>query len=485
VTSTWQIVLTVFLVLEWVIRFVMVFVVPKDRRPSSATAWLLLIMITPTIGSILFAMFGNPKLPKSRRLKQQKVDKLTIKELEGIVESNPALLPELDDDHFDGIAKLSTYLGGLPVMDGNDVEFIESYDEAFKKITATILAAKEYVHLEYFILVLDDSTKSLFEALKRAQRRGVKVRILYDGLVSRRYPGHKKMRAFLKEAGIEVHQMLPLHLLPGKHFSRPDLRNHRKIVVVDGQTAYIGSQNIVDKYYHRKDGMYYEELVVKLKGPVVWQCNNVFRADWFAETNDPLRELVEDHDLPQSAGRVKAQLLPSGPSHEHDNNLKLYTSIVHAAKKRVGIVVPYFIPDESFLTAVLAAAQRGVEVTIINSESIDKLLAGHAQRSYYNELLQAGVRVFLYETPAFLHTKQLIVDDKVAVVGSSNLDIRSFELDLEVGIILYDNKVVNKLRDIEDRYLSRSRRVTKKIWAQRRLHHRMLDSLARLTAALQ
>jgi len=178
-------------------------------------------------------------------------------------------------------------------------------------------------------------------------------------------------------------------------------------------------------------------------------------------------------------------VLPSGPTHDHDNNLKFYTSMVYSAKKRVGIVVPYFIPDESFLDALTAASQRGVEVTMINSEAIDKILAGHAQRSYYEQLLEAGVKIYLYNKPVFLHAKQVLIDDDVAILGSSNLDIRSFELDLEITTIVYDTKVVQRLEKIEARYLQSAKRVTLKKWRKRSNKHKMLDSISRLTAALQ
>ncbi len=222
-----------------------------------------------------------------------------------------------------------------------------------------------------------------------------------------------------------------------------------------------------------------------MQGPVVWQFNNIFRADWYAETQDTLIELVENEDMPKKQGDAIAQVLPSGPAHEHDNNLKFYTSMIHAAKKSIGIVVPYFIPDESFLDALTAAAQRGVAVTMINSQAIDKILAGQSQRSYYEELLDAGIKVYLYDAPVFLHAKQLLIDGQVAIVGSSNLDIRSFELDLEVTTIFYDEAVVSKLEKLEKTYLQNSERITIKRWQNRSFGTKLMERIARLTAAFQ
>lgn len=474
-----------FVVLEWFIRVAMLFVVPHRRRPSSANAWLLLIMVLPTLGAVLFFMFGHPKLPKHRRIKQRETDEMTQAELTGAKSSAKQLFATLENDDYQTLARLASVLGGLPAVKGNSVEFLTDYDASFKALIVEIDKAKEYVHIEYFIATLDNTTAPVFTALERARARGVHVRFLYDRVVSRHYPGSRKMRRELTRIGVEFREMLPLNLLPGKGFTRPDLRNHRKIVVIDGSVAFSGSQNLIDKTYHRKDSIVYEEVMMRLSGPVVWQFNNIFRSDWYAETGETLRDIVENADMPKPTGSVVAQILPSGPTHDHDNNLKFYTSMVHAAKKRVGIVVPYFIPDESFLDALTAAAQRGVEVTMINSDAIDKILAGHAQRSYYEELLEAGVNVYLYKKPVFLHAKQVLIDDEVAIVGSSNLDIRSFELDLEVTTIIYDKGVAEQLEKIERHYLKRSKRVTQVGWLKRPLRYKMLDSLARLTAAMQ
>ncbi len=442
-------------------------------------------MVLPTLGAVLYYMFGNPKLPKIRRERRQEMDASSHQELKRLKKKRAEIFATLDNDDYGTLAHLARALGGMPPMKGNKVVFLTGYDDALMDLANEIDAAQYYIHIEYFIASFDDATKPVFDAINRATARGVKVRFLYDKIVSRRYKGHKQMRRELARAGVECYEMLPLSLWIGKKFTRPDLRNHRKIVVIDGNLAYSGSQNLIDKSYRRRDGIVYEEVMLKVRGPIVWQFNNIFRTDWHAETTQSLLNLVEDTDMPESAGMVTAQLLPSGPTHDHDNNLKFYTSMVHAAKKRVGIVVPYFVPDESFLDALTAAAQRGVKVTMINSEVIDKLLAGHAQRSYYEELLEAGVDIYLYKKPVFLHTKQVLIDEEVAIVGSSNLDIRSFELDLEITTILYDKQVVKKLELIEKDYLQRSRKIEHASWIKRSNSKKMLDSLARLTAALQ
>lgn len=474
----------IFIVFEWLLRLIMLFVVPRNRRPSAAAVWLLMIMIEPVVGSTLFAILGTPKLPKRRRELQRTVDGFTAGELNKLRKVNEPLFVDLKNVDYVTVGRLATVLGGLPPMSGNEVSFITDYQAAFSELVSAIDNAQEYVHLEFFIIVLDTDTEEVFVAMERAVSRGVVVRVLFDAFMYRHYPDFRKMKKRLTRAGVLWHTMLPISLIPGRNFTRPDLRNHRKIVVIDGHTGFTGSQNLVTRGYHRKDGIYYDELNIKVVGPVVWQFNNVFRADWFAETGEDLKELVDKADMPKPAGQVNAQVLPSGPSHENDNNLKLYTSMIHAAKEQVFIVVPYFIPDESLMTAITSAAQRGVKVTMINSKSIDKLFVGHAQRSFYEELLSAGVEIYLYQKPAFLHTKQVTIDDDVAILGSSNLDIRSFELSHEVGLILYDETSVKLLKVIEKQYLAKSNQVHARAWANRPLKMKLLDNISRLGASL-
>ncbi len=483
--TTWEITLFAYFVSGWFLRLTMLFIVPRDKQPASATAWLLLIMIEPVLGSILFAMFGHPKLPKSRQISQQYVDKLTKHELYEIEKNQPDILGKPREVDLIEIEKLTTQLAGLPAMEGNRVKILTDYQKMLDVQTDAINNSTDYVHIEYFIMALDESTEPLFKAMEKAVKRGVKVRLLIDRFAPTRYPGYKKMKKRLNSIGVEWYNMLPYNLLPGKDFTRPDLRNHRKILIVDGNVAFSGSPNIIQSNYHRKDELIYEEMLLELKGPIVWQCNNVFRSDWYAETKQPLLDVVEDADLPNKAGNVLVQLLPSGPSHPTSNNLMLYTALFYSAKKRISIVVPYFVPDESVVRAIKSAVKRGVEVTIINSEIIDKLLTGHAQRSYYSTLLDSGVNIYLYKHPVFLHNKQVLIDDDIAVVGSSNLDIRSFELDLELTILLYDSEIVKQLDLIEDEYKRKSKKLVAESWHSRPLRTRLIERLARLTSSLQ
>src|SRR5690606_6340245 len=270
-----------------------------------------------------------------------------------------------------------------------------------------------------------------------------------------------------------------------------DLRNHRKIVIVDGEVGFTGSQNIIDRTYHKRRnlrrGLYYDELVARVEGPVVAQLQAVFITDWFSETGTLLDRTAapEIWKLPRARGTSLCQVRPSGPGHENENNLKLFTSLIYAAQRSVVICNPYFVPDDALMTAITSVAQRDVDVRLVLSEIGDQFMVFHAQRSYYEQLLRCGVKIYLYRAPVLLPSKSISIDDDIAVVGSSNMDIRSFELDLEVTLVCYDPQVVRELRAIEAGYIERSRQLTLDEWIRRPRLTQFVDNMMRLTSALQ
>ncbi len=479
---------TIWFGFEIIIRIMALFVVPRNRKPTSAAAWLIIIMLFPLLGLLLFLLIGSPRLSKRRQAKQKFMDKVIQKAVgkaEGSKDLKKFIHTDVESD-IQPFVSLNSNLSKLPAFSGNYVEILHEYDEIISQIAKDVRNSKNFVHIEFFIMVLDETTEVLFEAMEYAVQQGVKVRVLFDYFGVRRYPNLKQMKQRMDKAGIEWRAMLPIRM-PGKNYNRPDLRNHRKIVVIDGDIGYTGSLNIIKRNYHRKDKLYYDELMVKIKGPVVTQLHGVFISDWYAETNELLsRELrPEIKYTPKKAGDVLSQVLPSGPGYEFENNLKLFNSLIYSAKKRIVITNPYFVPDESLLAAVITAAQRSVEVIMLNSDIMDQKMVGHAQRSFYEQLLRAGVKIYWYPWPILLHSKHLTIDDSISVIGSSNFDIRSFQLDLEVSFIAYDQALTKQLHKVEDIYISRSKLITLEKWQKRSFKNRLLDNIARLTSALQ
>jgi cardiolipin synthase A/B len=485
---SWQADVLITILIFWIVLLVLLFIIPRNRKPSSATAWLLLMYIVPVVGIIIFFLIGSPKLSKRRRAMQSTMNDTISKavaEAQSQEEFDTLLQPPIAP-RYEPFVTLNTNLGGLPAFAGNAVELHSDYPTNIACIAQEIERAQRYVHMEYFTLSLDEETQSVFAALERAHKRGVKVRVLLDHLGSRPFPEFKKTRKWFTEIGIEYHLILPLRFF-GPKYTRFDLRNHRKIVVIDGQVGFTGSQNMIKRNYFRKDSIYYDELIAKVTGPVAAQLDAAFRTDWYSETGVLLNKdsAPETELVWVAAGDILCQVLPSGSGFENENNLKLFTSLIHAARKRLVITNPYFVPDDSLTTAIVSAAERGVDVTLINSEAMDQFFVGNAERSYYEDLLSAGVKIYQYKAPILLHTKTMIIDDDIAVIGSSNLDMRSFHLNLEVTMICYDAQVVADLRPIEENYIRKSKQIHLEEWKTRSVSNIFFENIARLTSAIQ
>lgn len=434
----------------------------------------------PLVGTIFFFLIGSTKLSKKRRLEQKYITQTAKRLSENLTsEGHTAVVAE----PYAHKAKLAESLTGLVPTKNNSVEVLSGYDELIQDMTMAVNRAKEYVYVEFFAMALDATTEQFFEAMERAVNRGVKVYVLFDFLGSRKYPGYHIMKVRLTEIGVKWRTILPINLRPSK-YNRPDLRNHRKIVVVDNSEAYTGSLNMIEKTYHRKDTISYIELAVHLKGPAVNELAAVFAGDWLHETGQTLNHFLTNAIQP-TKGNKAVQIVPSGPGYNHENNLKFFVALIQGARSSVTITNPYLVPDESLLGALISAALRGVKVSILNSQAIDQWMVGHAQRSYYDELMTTGVTISLYKKPQLVHEKFIVIDNETSVVGSSNLDIRSFELNHECVVAIYDKQVSKKLAGHHQELLKNSEKLHIKKWRKRSRWHSFLDSMARLTSALQ
>jgi cardiolipin synthase len=251
----------------------------------------------------------------------------------------------------------------------------------------------------------------------------------------------------------------------------------------------MGSQNVIDRSYNKRSnqrrGLQWQELTVRVQGPIVAGLNAIFITDWYSETNELLRREVVPAEIAPGAHNLDCQVVPSGPGFEGENNLRLFLALLYYAQERIVITSPYFVPDESMLTAITTATQRGIAVELFVSEIGDQALAYHAQRSYYEALLKANVKIWMYKAPYILHAKHFTIDDDVAVIGSSNMDMRSFLLNMEVSLMVRGRSFVERLRQVEDGYRASSRQLTLAEWERQSLRSTVLDNLARLTSALQ
>ena len=463
-------------------------VIPAKRKPSTGVAWLLLVLLNPWLGLIAFLLFGSARLGRKRETRLREIN-ATIAERTAPLRESALRGPV--PAYLDSAVRLNHRVASLPLTHDNHVRLLDDYAGSIAAMTEAVGTADRYVLVEFYITALDDLTRPLLDALAAAAGRGVQVRLLLDHLGSRGIPGWPDLRRWLDASGIDWRPMLPIAPLKRK-FRRPDLRNHRKLLVVDGRIGFTGSQNLTEPGYNKpknhKLGREWVELMVRLRGPVVATLEAVFASDWALETDEVLHVVPSPEAGAPEPGEVtgaSCQVVPSGPGYEAENNLLLFTTLVYGATRRLSLTSPYFVPDESLLYAVTTAARRGVEVELFVSELSDQFMVGHAQNSYYEALLEAGVRIHRYPAPYILHAKHFSVDDDVVVIGSSNMDLRSFALNFEVSLMMTGDDVVAAVRRVEDHYREVSKELTLEEWSQRGAGKRYVDTVMRLTAALQ
>src|SRR5450631_1848769 len=468
--------LNIFVAAEWAIRLAMIAIVPFRRSPEAAKGWLLLIFFEPTAGLLLYLLIGRPSLPEWRTQRSAEFDDLSKPTFERLARDPNIFHPDLGGG-LDHCVRLAENLGELPILGGNGADVIADYNGTIDRLIADIDAARDHVHLLYYIIGNDDTAERVVDALARAVDRGLVCRVLADSLGSR--PAFDKLLRRLEKQGVLAEETLRVGLFRRKT-GRIDLRNHRKIAVIDGAIAYTGSQNLVDSTF--KPGLDYEELNVRLAGPIALELQAVFAEDWYLETG----EFLDDHRYfpdPRIGGSIPAQALPSGPGYPRENNQRLIVSLIHAANERVFITMPYLIPDEALMQALQTAVLRGVEVTLVVPLQMDQLLVCLAQRSYYEDMIDSGIRICCYGK-RFLHAKHVTIDDGIAWIGSSNLDIRSFALNAEIVVLLYDRGVCARMAEEQERYVRDGEFIDPATWSKRPLRRKVAENLARLLSPL-
>lgn len=463
---------------DWLIRIGALLVVPQQRTPSATRAWLLLILFLPLPGLLLYLLIGRPRFPAWRLARfaaLQPYFQATARALEPLCPAPGALGPQQE------VAALARRYGELPAVGGNSIELIDVYDDLFDRLEADINAAERYVLILVYILADDRVGQRIAAALGRAVKRGVDARVIFDPVGTHAW--RKGTLAMLQAQGVQVREALPWRLL---HGSRGDMRNHRKLFVIDGHIGYAGSQNLVAKDF--RPGVVNHELVARVSGPVVAEMEAVVRGDWSLESG----QLPTQAPQPAAAtGTAQLQLLPSGADfrtdHGRGDRIEGFESLlvwqVHRAERRVVLVTPYFIPDEDLLGALRTAAERGVEVHVVLSGVVDQKLVHLSQCSYYDNLLAAGVQIHLYRG-FLLHAKNVGIDGRLAIVGSSNVDLRSFQLNQEASLLIHDAASVAKVDAIQAGYLAASDAVTLDAWRRRPPHRKFAENLARLFNSL-
>ncbi len=462
---------------SWGIRLLMLYRIPRKHPPAASMAWLLVVFFWPWPGLLVYLAIGTNVLPKKRLQRHRTLMEHLQKVHENIREFCCCTPDELPRDLGD-MAELASNLGHMFLVRGNRARAFDKAEDFVISLVKDIDAARSQVHLLYYILVEDALGKQVTQALTRAAQRGVHCRLLVDSVGSSKFL--RRGAKALREEGVEVVGALPVGIFR-MLVSRFDLRNHRKIAVIDGTVGYSGSHNVVDSSYGHKD-LRWEDISLRLEGPVVSQLQTIFLDDWYVDTEEFLEDAAAFPPQLQE-GRVIMQTVPSGPSYTTENYQRLIVAALYGARKRVVITTPYLVPDEAFLQGMEVAVLRGVTVQLIVPRRSDQFFVGNAGRAYFDELLKMGVEIYLFEKD-LLHAKTMTVDEDLSFFGSSNFDIRSFSLNFEVNHLLYGREVTRALREKQEVYMGSSTRLTEDAWGQRSFLSELVQGTAKLLSPL-
>lgn len=426
------------------------------REPASRVAWIVVVFVIPAVGIIAYILLGETNIGRKRVARMREVLAKMSDLPSG--ESRTSLLPQTPE-RYAHLFEVGRSVNGFAPVGGNRAKLMENSNAAIDCMVADINAAKYHVHLIFYIWLTDTNGLKVVEALKQAAARGVVCRAMADGLGSRSMIDSVHWKA-MSEAGVRVAVALPIGnplLLSLK--GRIDLRNHRKILVIDNLITYCGSQNCADPEFRVKPKYApWVDAVMRFEGPVVRQNQFLFASDWMAHVDEDLIPLLQEPLPPEQPG-FTAQVIGTGPTARYSAMPEVFETLMHAARHELVISTPYYVPDEAMQAALCASARRAVKTIIIFPARNDSFVVRAASQSYYADLLEAGVRIFEYEG-GLLHTKSLTLDGQVTLIGSANLDRRSFELNYENNILFHDPALTADLRQRQETYLSHSHEVT-------------------------
>jgi cardiolipin synthase len=464
---------------EWIIRLIMLpVVVLRKEKPTTCLAWLGIVFFEPWIGLVLYLLIGENRLGR-KRLQRRRSRRLQLDSAEYFYVQPDHVIDPDDNDDFGVLVHLAEHVGGLPVVAGNSISLMTETNVVIDRLIDEIDAARQHVHLLFYIFQDDVVGRRVAEALARAAERGVACRVLADAIGSRQL--FRRLAPWLREHGVRIFPVLPANLwrIP---FKRLDLRNHRKLAVIDGTVAFTGSQNIVEASYGHKRAGVWHDIMARITGPVVCQLQAIFLEDWFYESG----ELIEDRALfppCEPKGPIAIQVVPTGPDQPTELFQDLIVKAIFMARRCVTITSPYFIPNEAMLLAMRLAALRGVQIDLAIPRRCDHRIVQAAGSFYCTYLMRYGVNVYLFRD-GMLHAKTLTIDNELAMFGSANYDIRSFDLNFELNLFVHAEEAVQEMRRLQQGYLDRSDRATADDFPGRTLLGRLKVNLAKLFSPL-
>ncbi|MCH2135452.1 MAG: cardiolipin synthase [Phycisphaerales bacterium] len=452
----------------------------QEGTSDTRLAWITLIMLLPYMGALAYMLFGGRWLGRRRR----RLHAESHRRLPTFRRAAREILADIQPtvpDRLQPIFDIAGALSDTDLLGGNDLELLGRGEDFTNRAIADIEAAQETVHLLTYIFLPDDVGRRFCDALIAAAQRGVQVRLLVDSVGSKRLL-RSDLKARLKEGGVQLHDMLPAHMLR-MAFARVDLRNHRKILVIDNEIGWAGSRNIASPAFAVKAKFApWVDCTVRIKGPAVHDLQMLFLEDWHAATeeehDDLLRRVHETFE-----GGTDLQVIGTGPDCGIDTLQQILRTSFHAAREELILTTPYYVPDAATEVALRGTAMRGVRTILIVPRRNDSRLVGLASRSHYPDLIRAGVEIHEYEA-GLLHAKTMVVDREVFMIGSANLDRRSLELNFEVSLFGWCPQFASQLRFLQMSYLNDARPVDTAKWLQLSNSRRLLGNAAGLLSPL-
>lgn len=479
--ATWSeylIVLYVLIVVAFSIR-----IITHTDTPSKGLAYLLLIISFPLIGIILYLSVGFNYRKRKLYQKKMEIDEASFPILErAITNYSQSILDRMKPQlgRFYPLAKLR--FERSIISDNNTVELLINGENKFPDVLQTLRSAKHHIHIEYYIYEDDDIGNQIADILIAKAQAGVEVRFIYDDFGSRDI--RKKLVKRMQEAGVETSPFYKINLI--RIANRVNYRNHRKIIVVDGITGYVGGINVSDKYVNNgKHNLFWRDTHLKITGTSVLNLQFVFLTDWNFCSGKNISISVAyfpvNHNI--TFGNTLVQVVSSGPDSDYQSTMYSLIQVIMAARQELLITTPYFIPDKSFLDAIKIAALSGVKVQLLVPGISDSLIVNTTSESYYSEVMRAGVEIYRYQK-GFVHAKTLVCDRNIAVVGTVNLDNRSFDLNFEIHAVVFDETTAVALAQQFEADLKDAKLLTKQVWKNRPRYKKLAQKVLHLFSPL-
>lgn len=450
-----------------------VVIIMENRNPIRTLAWIMLLIVFPIGGAIIYLFFG-----RDHRKKHILADRLDSGS--NVIDS--AKLAELGiPDNFQKLVKLIDNNQHSSLFNDNKVSVYANGSEIFDSLFADLDKAEKSIHIEFYIIEEGEVGNHLHDLLLKKAKEGVEVRVIYDYIGGMRLPIEWKRS--LVDAGVKIHSFLTANSFSGLQYI--NYRNHRKLVIIDGEVGYTGGVNIADRYRLGDHLGLWRDTFIRVSGSAVKAMQHAFLIDWKFVCNYEKIELEDyvSEVKDENKGDEMMQIVTSGPDTEWPNILNGVLSAINNARKSVYIHTPYFIPPEPLMIAMESAALSGVDVRLMLSENSDSLIVSTASRSYIDRMLRAGIRVFFYRYN-FLHSKAIVIDDYLSILGTANMDIRSFEQNFEVAAFIYGEKTAGELSYHFEEDMKTCKELNLSAWRHRSVPKRIRESFARLLSPI-